>query len=87
MRPLAWRPRFIELIGGSNKSDTAPRSISVTFSPGQTVETDIDRTKRILRARTAVKNFFALADVREGDSVCLIRTGPYRYRISKANVS
>lgn len=79
--PLDFFPE--DAIGGSNKSNAAARSISVTFSPGQTVDTDIDRTKRILRARSAVGDFFALADVREGDSVCLTSVGPYRYIISK----
>jgi hypothetical protein len=55
----------------------------VTFSPGDIVETDIDRTKRILRAQSAVGDFFERAGVCEGDSLRLARTGPYCYEISK----
>lgn len=83
--PLDFFPQ--DAIGGSNKSEAAARTISVTFSPGDIVEADIDRTKRILRARSAVGDFFGRAGVREGDSLRLTNTGPYCYKISKeANV-
>jgi hypothetical protein len=59
----------------------------VTFNPGEIVETDIDRKKRILRARSAVGDFIKRADVREGDTLRLARIGLYSYEISKeANV-
>jgi hypothetical protein len=79
--PLDFFPH--DAIGGSNRSETATRTISVTFSPGEMVETDIDRTKRILRARSAVGDFFERAGVCEGDSLRIARTGPYCYEISK----
>ena len=83
--PLDFFPE--SAIGGSNKTQTAARTISVTFRPGQTIETDIDRTKRILRARSAVAEFFAVAGVQEGDLVSLTKTGHFSYEISKeANV-
>jgi len=79
--PLDFFPH--DAIGGSNRSETAARTISVTFSPGEMVETDIDRTKRILRARSAVGDFFERASVCEGDSLRLTNTGHYCYEISK----
>jgi hypothetical protein len=83
--PLDFFPQ--EAIGGSNRSETAARPITGTFSPGDIVETDIDRTKRILRARSAVGDFFKRAGVCQGDPLRLARTGNYSYEISKeANV-
>lgn len=79
--PLDFFPQ--EAIGGNNKFDPAARTISVTFRPGQTIETDIDRKKRILRARSAVGEFFAVAGVTEGDVLCLRRTSAFCYEISK----
>lgn len=83
--PLDFFPE--EAIGGSNRSETAARPITVTFSPGDIFETDIDRTKHILRARSAVGDFFKRAGVSEGDSLRLARIGSHSYEISKeANV-
>lgn len=79
--PLDFFPQ--DAIGGSNKSESAARTILVTFNPGVSVETDIDRTKRILRARSAVADFFERAGVREGDAVAIVNTAPYRYEITK----
>ena len=79
--PLDFFPQ--DAIGGSNGSEVAVRAISVTFSSGEMVETDIDRTKRILRARGAVGNFFEHVGVCEGDKLRLTNTGPYCYEISK----
>jgi hypothetical protein len=82
--PLDFFPE--DAIGGKNKSDAAPRMISVIFKPGRTVDTDIDRSKRILRTRAAVREFFALADVQEGDTIRIMKAGSYRYEISKETV-
>ncbi|MEH2560154.1 hypothetical protein V1286_007683 [Bradyrhizobium algeriense] len=79
--PLDFFPT--DAIGGRNRSEAASRMISVTFTPGATVETDIDRAKRILRERGAVADFFARAGVKEGDSLRLTNTAPYRYEVSK----
>jgi hypothetical protein len=79
--PLDFFPP--DAIGGSNRSEVAARTISVTFCSGDTVQTDIDRTKRILRARGAVGDFFERAGVCEGDSIRLTNTSPYCYEISK----
>jgi len=83
--PLDFFPQ--DAIGGSSRLEMAVHTIAVSFIPGETVETDIDRTKRILRARGAIGDFFERAGVREGDSIRLTNTGPYCYEISKeANV-
>lgn len=81
--PLDFFPG--DAIGGSNKATAAPRSISVTFQPGVTVETDIDRSKRILRTRGPVGDFLARAGVNDGDSVLITRHSPYAYTISKVS--
>lgn len=79
--PLDFFPA--DVIGGSNKAETAPRTIMVTFRPGATVQTDIDRTKRILRARAQVGDFLARSGVREGDAVRITRISPYAYEFLK----
>ncbi|MCP1974274.1 ASCH domain-containing protein [Bradyrhizobium elkanii] len=79
--PLDFFPE--DAIGGSNRFQPAARTISATFAPGRTVETDIDRGKRILRVRSAVGEFFTAAGVVEGDIVRLTKTGAFCYEISK----
>ncbi|MER8599362.1 hypothetical protein NKH09_15940 [Mesorhizobium sp. M1339] len=79
--PLDFSPK--DAIGGSNKTELAERTIAVTFVPGQTVETDIDGTKRILRARSPVADFFARAGMNDGDRLRIARVEPYRYEIVK----
>lgn len=80
--PLDFFPD--DAIGGANRHNAAPRSVTVTFRPGEIVETDIDRAKRILRTRSAVRDFLARADMREGDNVLIERTAPYSYVFAKA---
>lgn len=79
--PLDFFPD--EAIGGGNKLEAAARTISVTFMPGRTVETDIDRSKRILRERSAVGEFFATAGIGEGDVIRLTKTDAFCYEITK----
>ncbi|MFM9859054.1 ASCH domain-containing protein [Pseudoxanthobacter sp. M-2] len=80
--PLDFFPE--DAVGGSNKADRAPRTLTISFSPGRTVTTDIDRTKRILRERSAVADFLTRAEIMEGDEVIVERVELYRYQISKA---
>lgn len=80
--PLDFFPD--DAIGGSNQDNTAPRAIKVAFRPGEIIETDIDGTKRILRARGTVRDFLERAEMREGDDVLIERTAPYCYTFSKA---
>ena len=80
--PLDFFPG--DTVGGANKDDAAPRRLTVSFQPGQTVDTDIDKTKRILRARAPVRDFIARAGLAEADTVVIERVAPYSYRFSKA---
>ena len=80
--PLDFFPD--DAIGGRNKDIAATRKITVVFDPGATVETDIDGTKRILRARGPVGDFLARAGVEDGNAVLITRTAPYSYTIRKA---
>ncbi len=83
--PLEFFPS--DTIGGSNTAAAAAKKITVTFEPGETVETDVDGTKRILRERGAVGGFFERAGIVEGDSVVLTRRSPYEYTISKTSTT
>ena len=80
--PLDFFPE--DALGGSNKQELAPRPIQATFSPGRTVTSDIDRSKRILRDRSAVGDFIVKAELQDGDAVRIVRTAPYSFEFSKA---
>lgn len=80
--PLDFFPD--DVIGGSNKASVAPREITAVFQPGMTVQTDIDRTKRILRDRSAIPDFFVRASVSEGDTVRVTRTASHTFNFEKA---
>lgn len=79
--PLDFFPE--DAIGGANFSMVAPKTVSVTFDPGETIKTDIDGTKRILRDRSAIRRFFARGDFEEGDVVRISRVGPYAFVFRK----
>jgi hypothetical protein len=79
--PLDFFPA--DAIGGRNKSETASKTLTVTFQPGLTVETDIDRGKKILRARSAIRDFLAKAGCKEGDTVRIACVAPYVYEFTK----
>ncbi|MEY9983422.1 hypothetical protein ABH995_002759 [Bradyrhizobium yuanmingense] len=69
-----------DAIGGSNKSGIAAKNLRVTFDPGGTIETDIAGDKGILRARGEIlRRFFEDSGASPGDTVEIIRTGPYAY--------
>jgi hypothetical protein len=69
-----------DAIGGSNKTGVAARNLRVTFDPGGTIETDIAGDKGILRARGGtLRRFFEDSGASPGDTVEIIRTGPYAY--------
>ena len=71
-----------DAIGGRNKTEVATKTIRVTFSPGSTIDTDIDGTKKLLRARGAITDFFARSGAMEGDMVRIYRTAPYEFDFS-----
>lgn len=62
-------------IGGKNADERA-LPITVRFTPGPTVETDVDGAKMIFRDRSAVRTFMESAAAVEGDVVVLELTGP-----------
>lgn len=70
-----------DAIGGSNKS-AAGQPISVSFAPGQTIETDIDGEKMIFRDRAAVRAFFDVVRPQEGDHVLFRRLSERRFAAS-----
>lgn len=68
-------------LGGSNARQSAEH-VTVSFLPGETVETDIDKTKMIFRNRSAVADFFVRTGAREGDCAVIHRTGCKRIEVS-----
>ena len=71
-----------DAIGGRNAAQAADRTIHVTFTPGMTVSTDIDGSKKLLRTRGPVGDFFARSGAGEGDTVAICRTAPYAFTFS-----
>jgi hypothetical protein len=69
-------------VGGSGEEQHG-RLLTVTFLPGTTVETDIVKSKKMFRRRAAVGNFFAEAEIVEGDSVTITRCGADSYLVEK----
>jgi len=63
-----------DAIGGTNADDASPHHITVEFSHGETVSSDIDGDKLFLRTRGAVKRFFAATGAVEGDRVFIRKT-------------
>lgn len=71
----------LDSIGGSNKG-SAGRTISVSFVPGQTIETDVDGTKMILRDRASVRAFFETANPDVGDHMVFRSVGDRSFTAS-----
>ena len=74
-----------DTIGGKNKTESAPRTLSIKYDTDIEVETDIAGDKKIFRSRTGVKNFFTDNDIKAGDRVKITRLTPYTYRLTKAD--
>lgn len=70
-----------EVIGGSNKSEAAPRQLEIDWGGPETAMTDVDGMKSIFRARRWVRRFFAATEAREGDIVVFTQTAPYRIQV------
>lgn len=70
-----------DVIGGSNKSDAAPRQLEIDWGGPETVRTDVDGTKSIFRARGWVRRLFAASGAKEGDSVVVSQIGPYKINV------
>jgi hypothetical protein len=75
-----------DAIGGSNRS-TAGRPITVAFSTGEVVETDVDGEKMIFRARGPTRSFISQTQAREGDEVVLRKRGDRDFHVSLARSS
>ena len=81
-----------DAVGGSDRTQQADRSLSVTFDGIGTLDTDItgpDRLKRpgrsnhcMFREREPVRRFFALYEAQDGDAVDITRTGSHAYAVS-----
>lgn len=70
-----------DVIGGSNKTEAAPRNLEIDWGGPEPVMTDIDCTKSIFRARAWVRRFFAASDAHEHDIIVFTETAPYRIRV------
>lgn len=70
-----------DVIGGSNKTEAAPRNLEIDWGGPEPVTTDIDGTKSIFRARGWVRRFFAASDAHEDDTVVFTETAPYRISV------
>ncbi|MEX0278925.1 MAG: hypothetical protein AB3N19_15500 [Ruegeria sp.] len=81
LRDMPWLPQ--DVIGGANVEEKANRSLSVHFSSGQSVLTDIAGDKMILRERSAVREFFNAIDASEGTRIVVELTSPYELSVSK----
>lgn len=81
--PLDFFPE--DTIGGSNRYRAASKRISVNFKPGSVIETDIDGSKKILRARSAVGEFLKNGNFADGDFVCISRTGSHSFTFTKSS--
>ena len=72
-----------DVIGGSNKSKLAKRTVRLDWGGAAPVETDIDgEDKKLFRARGWIGAFFKLTGAAPGDVVVIQQVEPYRYRVS-----
>lgn len=72
-----------DVIGGSNKSKLAKRTVRLDWGGAVPVETDIDgEDKKLFRARGWIGAFFKLTGAAPGDVVVLEQVEPYRYRVT-----
>lgn len=74
----------MDLIGGTNDDEPAPRMARIHWGGATPVETDIPSDKNMFRRRGWVGEFFARAGARAGDRVRVEEIAPYEYRVSLA---
>lgn len=70
-----------DCIGGRNKQEAASRELVVDWGGPSPVRTDIDRSKRMFRRRGWVRQFFLSSGAREGDTVLVTSSAPYRVHV------
>ncbi|AWH23103.1 hypothetical protein C1933_18665 [Stenotrophomonas sp. ZAC14D2_NAIMI4_6] len=68
-------------VGGSSETDRASQLLEVQSGVGMAVFTDIAGDKKIFRRRAWVGEFFAMHELKAGDSVVVERTGIHRYHV------
>lgn len=71
-----------DVIGGSNKSESAPCQIIVEWGGPEPVVTDLDGQKKFFRKRGWIKEFFSQNGVVAGSIVSLDEIGHLRYCVS-----
>lgn len=71
-----------DCIGGKNKAQLR-HPIQVTFQNGQTVETDVDGAKMILRRRSPVGDFFVRTGCVAGDTLRFTRLGEREFHVAR----
>ena len=70
-----------DVIGGSNKTQMAMRTVVIDWGGAAPAQTDIDGQKKFFRSRGWIRSFFEANQAQPGDRVRLEQTGPYTYRV------
>lgn len=70
-----------DVIGGSNKSHMATRTVVIDWGGAAPAQTDIDGQKKFFRARGWIRSFFEANQASPGDIVRLEQTSPYTYKV------
>lgn len=70
--------------GGSNASLAAEKSVTIDWGGPEMITTDIDKRKKMFRARGWVTAFYRRNGAEPGDSVQIMELGPYWYRVTLA---
>ncbi|QUS35561.1 ASCH domain-containing protein [Falsirhodobacter algicola] len=77
---IAFLP--IDVVGGSNKNDAAPKDLTVHWGGRNPSRTDIAGDKNIFRNRTIMRNFINTAGAREGDVIVVSLSDRYTVHLS-----
>lgn len=72
-----------DCLGGSSKTE-AGQEIEIQLG-SEVVRTDIDQTKAIFRNRSAMRRFFEVEGVEEGDLILIERISDRSFALSKAS--
>lgn len=74
-----------DVVGGSNRDEQAPKTLTVEFPDQSMCLTDIDGRKKILRERSAIRRFYAAHGLKAGDRVRVTWLGERRIRLDPAD--
>ena len=72
----------VDVVGGGNKNDAAPKDLTVHWGGPKPSRTDIAGDKKIFRDRTIMRNFIETAGAREGDVIVVSLSDPYTVHLS-----